>query len=108
MSIFAANTDGLHNEKLRAALRLMAEAAGDFRHRTQANLPPGQIRCETDSRMQEGLSDRIEVSATIVDGIARLAHGDTGNVDNLRTLLERVEESSIDISASGNGGPAKR
>jgi hypothetical protein len=78
-----------------------------FRSDVVASLPAGRIRCQTDTDIQTPLSDQVVLVGAILEGITRLANGDTSNVDWLSRVLSNVDQTNIDLASkvsSTNGG----
>ncbi|MGW0436561.1 hypothetical protein ACWDV4_28940 [Micromonospora sp. NPDC003197] len=103
MAELGADTDLLRGAKLEPAQREMLSVERKFASAVAQNNPPGKVRAEIDQQIHEGLDGQIELVRSIIEGIARIARGDSGDVDGLREILSRAEESNTDLATHNDG-----
>ncbi|MEO3742079.1 hypothetical protein [Plantactinospora sp. B5E13] len=96
-----ADTDLVDNDKLVPPFAHMSVVGERFRHVTSQNVPPGTVRGDVDRQIHDRLAVQIELVTAVIDGITRLAHGDTDDVGSWRSLLENVEDDNSDLARSG-------
>ncbi|MEV4495702.1 hypothetical protein C7C45_32430 [Micromonospora arborensis] len=104
----AADTDLINNAKLIPPFRHMTAVKDQFEKVVSQNSPPGKVRSKVDKQIHDGLNVQLPLVTDVIDGITKLAHGDTTAVGWLQKMLNDVEVDNADLAnPNSNSGTSK-
>jgi len=102
MALLAADTDKIKSEKLREAMRLAQSMKDAFDTSITTDMPPGEVRSDSDADIMKFLKNQIEVVTALLEATVRLSGSDIPPTDDIRQAFMTVEELNSNSNSNSN------